>query len=74
MGETRDIDLVAAGQPLEHWAPVERPALAPAAMADGRARNSSFAAQHQLMHQPIGPIAVVHPVANIQMPDQMAVV
>lgn len=71
------IGLVAAGQQLEHSAPVERLALAPAvvaAMADGRPRNSSFAAQHQRMHQPIEPFVVVHPVASIQLPDQMAVV
>lgn len=73
--ETMDIGLVAVGQPLGHSAPAGRPALVDAAaMADGRARSSSFAAQHPLMHPPIAPFVVAHPAANIPMPDQMAVV
>lgn len=75
MVETMDIGLVVVVQPLGHLAPVERLALAMmAAMADGQVRNSSFVAQHQLMHQPIVPLVVVRPAANIQLPDQMAAV
>lgn len=74
-----DIDLVVEFVQLEHSvAPFVRQALAiAAAMADGWVQNSlmaSFAAQHQLMHQPIVPIVVVLLAVNIPMPDQMVAV
>lgn len=70
-----DIGLAAAVQQLEQpdSGPAERLALV--AVADERERNSSFAAPHQLMHQPVVvELPVMDLVVNILKLDLMAAV
>lgn len=75
MLDTVDIGLAAAAQQLEQpdLGPAERLALV--AVVDELERNSSFAARHQLMHQPVVvELLAMDLVVNIPKLDLMAAV